>query len=129
VVGSIAQGMLILLGIAPTDGPDNVAWLSQKVAQLRIFEDDGGKMNHSLLDIEGGALVVSQFTLYGDTRKGRRPSFVRAAPPAVAEPLYVSFCDALEAVGVKAVQRGVFGAHMDVRLLNDGPVTLVIDHD
>ena len=129
VVGSIDHGVLVLLGVAPGDGPDQVAWLSQKVAQLRIFEDDGGKMNRSLLDVDGGALVVSQFTLYGDTRKGRRPSFVGAAPPAIAEPLYEAFCDALTEVGVSRVQRGIFGAHMDVRLLNDGPVTLVIDHD
>lgn len=129
VVGAIEQGVLVLLGVARGDGPDQGAWLAQKVAQLRIFEDDDGKMNRSLLDIDGGALVVSQFTLYGDVRKGRRPSFVGAAAPETAEPLYEAFCDALAAAGVARVERGTFGAHMDVRLLNDGPVTLVIDHD
>jgi len=129
VVGSVDQGLLVLLGVAPGDGPANVAWLAKKVAQLRIFEDDEGRMNRGLIEVGGGALVVSQFTLYGDTRKGRRPSFVGAAPPDVAQPLYEQFCEALAEVGVARVERGVFGAHMEVRLLNDGPVTLVIDHD
>ena len=129
VVGAIEQGLLVLLGVAPTDGADNVDWLTRKVAQLRIFEDDAGKMNRSLLDVGGGALVVSQFTLYGDVRKGRRPSFVGPAPPDLAESLYGTFCDALGALGVAPVERGVFGAHMEVRLLNDGPVTLLLDHD
>lgn len=129
VVGAIDHGLLILLGVAPADGPANIRWLTQKIAGLRIFEDEAGKMNRSLVDVGGAALVVSQFTLYGDTRKGRRPSFVKAAPPEVAEPLYEAFCDALAAMDGTRVERGVFGAHMDVRLLNDGPVTLVIDHD
>ena len=129
VVGAIDHGLLVLLGVAPTDGPPQVEWLAKKIADLRIFEDDDGKLNRALLDTAGGALVVSQFTLYGDCRKGRRPSFVKAAPPELAEPLYEAFCDALLEVGVSRVERGVFGAHMDVRLINDGPVTLVLDHD
>ncbi|MEN0066635.1 MAG: D-aminoacyl-tRNA deacylase [Myxococcota bacterium] len=129
VVGAIEQGILVLLGVGPEDGEANIGWLTQKIAHLRIFEDDEGKMNQSLLDIGGAVLVVSQFTLYGDVRKGRRPSFARAAPPAVAEPLYEAFCEALAKLGVRQVERGVFGAHMDVRLLNDGPVTLIVDHD
>ncbi|MCB9680831.1 MAG: D-tyrosyl-tRNA(Tyr) deacylase [Alphaproteobacteria bacterium] len=126
VTGAIDGGLLVLLGVAPGDGPDQIAWLAPKVAQLRIFPDDAGRMDRSVADTGGGVLVVSQFTLYGDCRKGRRPSFVGAAPPEVAEPLYVRFCEALEAMGVP-VGRGVFGAHMDVALVNDGPVTLVLD--
>ena len=102
-------------------------WLASKLANLRIFPDEDGKMNRSLLDVGGGALVVSQFTLYGDCRKGRRPSFVNAAHPGIAEPLYERFCEQMAAEGVQHVGRGVFGAMMDVQLLNDGPVTLVID--
>ena len=127
VTGSIQTGLLILLGVAPTDTEAQCQWMAKKLAHLRIFEDAQGKMNLSLLDTEGGALVVSQFTLYGDTRKGRRPNFMGAAPPAIANPLYERFCAVLETQGVSRVERGVFGAHMDVRLLNDGPVTLVLD--
>lgn len=127
VVGAIDAGMLVLLGVTQGDGPAQVAWLASKLARLRIFEDDEGRMNRSLLDVGGGALVVSQFTLYGDSRKGRRPSFVKAADPAVAEPLYERFCEALAAEGVRPVERGVFGAHMEVSLVNDGPVTLIVD--
>jgi len=117
-----------LLGVAPTDGEADVAWLADKVVNLRIFSDAEGKMNHSLLELGLGALVVSQFTLYGDCRKGRRPAFTGAAVPALAEPLYARFCAALEARGVTRVQRGVFGAHMAVSLCNDGPVTLILDN-
>ena len=127
VTGEVGAGLLVLLGVAPGDGPEQSVWLANKLAGLRIFPDDEGRMNRSLLDIGGGALVVSQFTLYGDCRKGRRPSFVRAAPPELAEPLYERFCDDLTAAGVSHVGRGVFGAHMDVALVNDGPVTLVLD--
>ncbi|MBX2802123.1 MAG: D-tyrosyl-tRNA(Tyr) deacylase [Myxococcales bacterium] len=126
-VGEIGAGMLILLGVAPGDGPEQIRWLSNKLSGLRIFEDDDGRMNRSLLDVGGEALVVSQFTLYGDVRKGRRPSFVGAAPPEHAEPTYEAFCDALAAAGVRTVARGRFGAHMEVSLLNDGPVTLIVD--
>lgn len=127
VVGAVGRGFLVLLGVGPGDGPAQVAWLAAKVATLRVFPDADGKMNLSLLDLGLGALVVSQFTLYGDCSKGRRPSFVGAAPPALAEPLYDAFCEALSAEGVAHVGRGVFGADMAVALVNDGPVTLVID--
>jgi len=127
VTGVIERGLLILLGVAPDDGEAECQWLAKKLSHLRIFEDADGKMNLSLMDIGGGALVVSQFTLYGDTRKGRRPNFMGAAPPEVANPLYERFCEVLSDVGVMSVQKGVFGAHMDVRLLNNGPVTLVLD--
>lgn len=127
VVGQVGQGFLVLLGVAPGDTDAQVAWLAHRVAGLRVFEDADGKMNRSLLDDGLGALVVSQFTLYGDCRKGMRPGFTGAAHPSVAEPLYERFCEALAAEGVPHVARGVFGADMAVSLLNDGPVTLVID--
>ena len=127
VTGEITKGLLILLGVAPNDGEKECQWLASKLVNLRIFSDLEGKMNDSLLDCGGDALVVSQFTLYGDTRKGRRPSFIGAAHPSIANPMYERFCDVLQAQGVKRVERGVFGAHMDVRLLNDGPVTLIVD--
>lgn len=127
VVGRIDAGLLILLGVAPDDTPARGEWLARKVAQLRIFEDDDGKMNRSMVDGGLAALVVSQFTLYGDVQKGRRPSFIGAARPELAEPLYALFCEQLEAAGVTQVERGRFGAHMDVALCNDGPVTLIID--
>jgi D-tyrosyl-tRNA(Tyr) deacylase len=126
VTGAIGRGVLVLLGIAEGDGDGEIAWLADKIAGLRIFPDADDKMNRSILDDGLGALVVSQFTLYGDVHKGKRPSFVKAAPPGVAEPLYARFCDALAARGVP-VGRGVFRAHMDVELVNDGPVTLIID--
>ena len=127
VVGRIDQGLLILLGVTHDDGPEQVRWLADKCVNLRIFEDEEGKMNRSLLDVGGGALVVSQFTLYGDSRKGRRPSFVAAARPEQATPLYEDFVAAVTELGVPLVQTGVFGADMAVELLNDGPVTLVVD--
>ena len=127
VVAHIGPGLTVLLGVGPDDGPAQVTWLARKVANLRIFADDAGRMNRSLIDIDGGALVISQFTLYGDCAKGRRPSFVKAARPELAEPLYERFCDALSTEGVREVARGVFGGDMKVELLNDGPVTLMID--
>ena len=127
LTGQIEQGILVLLGVKTGDSEKDGAWLATKIANLRIFTDSEGKMNDSLLDIGGGVLVVSQFTLYGDCRKGRRPSFVGAAHPSLAEPLYERFCGQLAEQGVKRVERGVFGAMMDVELLNDGPVTLTID--
>ena len=127
VVGSIGPGLTVLLGVAPTDGPEQVAWLARKVANLRIFSDEQGRMNCSMLDQGLSALVISQFTLYGDCSKGRRPSFVKAARPELAEPLYERFCEALSAEGIGEVARGVFGADMKVELLNDGPVTFMID--
>lgn len=127
IVGQIGVGLLVLLGVGPNDGEAEVRWLTTKLVHLRIFADDQGKMNRSLLDVEGEALVVSQFTLFGDVRSGRRPSFVGAAPPDLALPLYERFCDVLLAEGVRNVARGRFGAHMDVALVNDGPVTLILD--
>jgi D-aminoacyl-tRNA deacylase len=127
ITGRIEAGLLVLLGVGPEDGPAQVAWLADKLCELRIFPDEAGKMNRSLREIAGGMLVVSQFTLYGDCSRGRRPSFIGAAPPALAEPLYRSFCEAVEARGISPVGRGVFGAEMQVELVNDGPVTLVIE--
>lgn len=127
VVGEIGPGLLILLGVAPGDAQDQVTWLARKCAELRIFSDDAGLMNRGLLEVGGEALVVSQFTLFGDTRKGRRPSFVGAAPPILAVPLYEGFARALRELGVVRVETGVFGAHMEVSLVNDGPVTLILE--
>jgi len=127
VVGAIEGGLLVLLGVAPDDTEADGAWLARKIANLRIFADEADRMNASLLDTGGSALVVSQFTLYGDCSKGRRPSFVAAAPPAMAQGLYARFIEQLRDEGVLDVQTGVFGAMMDVALLNDGPVTLVVD--
>lgn len=125
-VGEIARGWLVLLGVGPSDTPKQVDWLADKIANLRAFPDADGKMNLSVQDVAGGVLVVSQFTLYGDCSKGRRPSFVGAAPPALAEPLYEALVTALKRFGVP-VAHGRFGADMQVELVNDGPVTLVID--
>lgn len=126
VTGEIAAGWLLLLGIAPNDSAKEVDWLAEKIANLRAFQDDVGKMNLSVQDVHGAVLVVSQFTLCGDCLKGRRPGFSGAAPPAVAEPLYESFIVALKALGIP-VATGRFGADMQVELVNDGPVTFVID--
>jgi D-tyrosyl-tRNA(Tyr) deacylase len=125
-VAEIERGLVVLLGVARGDTVDNAGRLAGKVARLRIFEDEDGKFDRSVLDVGGEVLVVSQFTLIADTRKGNRPSFTDAAPPEVAEPLYEGFCEALEAQRV-AVARGVFGARMAVQLVNDGPVTIVLD--
>ena len=124
-VAEIDQGLLVLLGITHSDGMDDVAWLGRKIPALRIFEDEAGLMNRSVLDIGGAVLVVSQFTLYADTRKGNRPSFVAAARPEQAEPLYEALVRHLrDTLGASRVSTGVFGAEMKVRLLNDGPVTV-----
>lgn len=125
-VGAIERGFLALVGFAPGDGEDAVEWMAEKVVGLRVFEDDAGKMNRALADVGGGVLVVSQFTLYGDTTRGRRPSFIGAAPPEVAKPLYERFAEAVRRRGV-SVATGVFGAVMDVALVNEGPVTLVLE--
>ena len=124
--GEIAVGWLVLLGVAPNDTAADVEWLAEKVANLRAFADDAGKLNRSVQEAGGAVLVVSQFTLYGDCSKGRRPSFIAAAPPEVAVPLYEAFVEAVRALGVP-VATGRFGAMMDVELVNDGPVTLVVD--
>lgn len=121
VVGEIGPGLLVLLGVAPGDTEAEVRWMARKVEDLRIFPDEAGRMNRSLREVGGRALVISQFTLYGDVTGGRRPFFGGAASPDLAEPLYERFADALQA------QRGQFGANMQVELVNDGPVTLVID--
>jgi len=126
IVGQIDQGLLVLLGIGQDDGEAQVKALVDKIVHLRIFEDKEGKMNRSLLDVGGSALVVSQFTLYADMRKGRRPSFTDAAPPTQAEPLVERFKTAIAAYDIP-VTGGVFGAHMQVSLVNDGPVTLWLD--
>ena len=125
-VGKIGSGWLVLLGIAKTDSTKTVDWMADKCVGLRAFEDSTGKMNLSVQDIQGEILVVSQFTLYGDCNKGRRPSFESAAPPDVAEPLYIAFCEAIEKTGI-TVARGRFRADMKVQLLNDGPVTLILE--
>ena len=125
-VGAIGQGLLVLLGVADDDTVDDARYLCGKTIDLRIFEDDDGKMNRSLADVGGGMLVVSQFTLLGDCRKGRRPSFVHAAPPELGEQLYEAFVAAVAARGIE-VATGRFRAQMDVALVNDGPVTILLD--
>lgn len=123
VIAEIGRGVVILLGVGPQDGEEQAQYLAEKIANLRIFEDDQGKINRSLLEVDGAAIVVSQFTLYADTRKGRRPSFTDAAPPEIARPLVERFADLLRAQGVPT-QTGEFGAHMLVEIANDGPVTI-----
>jgi D-tyrosyl-tRNA(Tyr) deacylase len=125
VVGAIGTGLCILLGVARDDGAGEAERLAAKVARLRIFPDEQGRFDRSLLDAGGSALVVSQFTLLADTAKGNRPSFTDAAPPEAAEPLYERFCEVLEELGLR-VERGVFGASMAVELVNDGPVTILL---
>lgn len=126
IVGSIGPGLMVLLGVAQGDAEHDADYLADKIINLRIFEDDAGKMNRSLLDSGGAMLVVSQFTLLGDCRKGRRPSFTGAAPPETAERLYTYFADQVRTKGV-AVSTGQFRAMMQVSLVNDGPVTLIIE--
>ena len=126
-VASIDNGLLILLGIVTEDTQEDITWLTNKVANLRIFEDENGVMNTSLLDTKGNAIVVSQFTLHASTKKGNRPSYIKAARPEVAVPLYEAFNATLEAILNKPIQTGVFGADMKVQLLNSGPVTIIID--
>ena len=128
VAGEIATGLMILIGIGRADTPAVAVNMAEKIANLRIFDDDQGKMNCSLLDVRGSALVVSQFTLYGDARSQRRPSFVAAAPPEQARKLYEEFSGTLRSLGV-AVATGVFQARMSVELVNEGPVTILLDSD
>ena len=127
VAGEIGRGLLLLVGFTQTDTEDALGWMAEKVLGLRIFPDDEGKMNRSVDEVGGSLLVVSQFTLYGDARKGRRPSFVDAAPPPVAIPLYEAFVARLRAAAPGRVETGEFGAMMDVELVNEGPVTLVLE--
>ncbi len=127
VVGEIGAGHVLLVGFTPGDSEEQLTWMAEKIIGLRVFSDEDGKMNLSLDDVGGALLVVSQFTLYGDTRKGRRPSFVHAAPPEIAVPLYERFVALLETHLPGRVATGRFGAMMDVALVNDGPVTLVLE--
>ena len=129
VVGRIGRGLAILLGVHRDDTAAEVSWTARKCAALRIFPDEEGRMNRALNDVHGEALVISQFTLYGDARKGNRPSFVSSAPPEKAEPLYEAFLDELERVTGRRPARGVFGAMMDVHLVNQGPVTIVVQRE
>ena len=128
VTGRAGKGFLVLLGVTGGDTEKHAGVMAGKIARLRVFRDDQGKMNLALGDVGGSALVVSQFTLYADTAKGNRPSFAGAAEPALANRLYECFCECLEKNGVP-VEKGVFGAHMDVELVNDGPVTICLDTD
>ena len=129
LISKTGKGLLILLGVAPTDSEKEADFLAEKCANLRIFEDENGKMNRSLLDVHGDALVVSQFTLYADCRHGRRPAFTDAAPPAHADKLYEYFMAQLKQKDIGEVGHGIFGADMKVELLNDGPVTIMLDTD
>jgi D-aminoacyl-tRNA deacylase len=128
VTGEIGPGLMILLGVGRSDTPAVAASMAEKCANLRIFEDDQGKMNRSLLEVKGSALVVSQFTLYGDARGQRRPSFITAGPPELGKALYEEFCAALRKLGVN-VATGIFQAMMSVELVNEGPVTILLDSD
>jgi D-tyrosyl-tRNA(Tyr) deacylase len=128
VAGEISAGLLVLLGVGRGDSPESALYLAEKIANLRIFPDEAGKMNRSLVEVGGAALVISQFTLYGDTRGGRRPSYIQAAPPEDANRLYEEFVRCLHSLGVR-VGTGVFQAHMAVESVNDGPVTILLDSE
>ena len=127
ITGAIERGLLVLLGAGAGDGDGDLAYVVEKVAHLRIFPDDAGKMNRSVLDVGGGVLVVSQFTLYGDARQGRRPAFTGALEPVAAKALYVRSLEAFRTIGITRVEAGEFGADMKVELVNDGPVTILLD--
>jgi D-tyrosyl-tRNA(Tyr) deacylase len=127
IVGQIDRGLLVLLGVESTDSRDDIVWLAGKIVRIRIFPDQNGTMNLSVQEIAGDLLIVSQFTLFASTRKGNRPSFIAAASPEQANKLYEEFCRQLETELAKPVQRGIFGAHMQIDLVNDGPVTISID--
>lgn len=127
VTGAIDKGLLILVGIEDADTQEDIEWLTKKIVGLRIFDDENGVMNLSVMDIGGGLLAVSQFTLMASTKKGNRPSYIRASKGDYAEPMYEKFCQALEKESGKKVEKGIFGADMKVSLLNDGPVTIIMD--
>lgn len=126
IVGKIQRGLVVLLGIAPDDTSKQADWLAEKIVSLRLFPDQESKMNTNLIDIQGQVLVISQFTVYGECQKGRRPSFTKAAAPEIAEPLYQYFLDACRMLGIPT-EAGIFGASMQVSLVNEGPVTLILD--
>ncbi len=127
IVGKIGRGLLILLGIEDSDNEEDIQWLCAKIARLRIFDDNAGIMNYSVMDIDASLLVISQFTLFASTKKGNRPSYIRASKPDIAVPLYKRFIDILKQETGKEIQTGQFGAMMNVTLVNDGPVTIIID--
>jgi len=127
LISEIAQGLLVLVGICDEDNHEDIEWLTKKISNIRLFDDENGVMNLSLMDIDGELLAVSQFTLRASTKKGNRPSYIKAAKPNISIPLYESFCNEMEIALNKPIKRGVFGADMKVDLLNDGPVTIFID--
>ena len=127
ICGKIGHGLLILVGIEESDGNDDIEWLCKKIVNMRIFDDENGIMNKSIIDIDGNILAISQFTLMAQTKKGNRPSYIRAAKPEISKPLYNEFCKKLSLELGKTVERGIFGADMKVSLLNDGPVTILMD--
>lgn len=127
ISGSIKKGYFILLGVSDNDKDNDVLWLTNKIYNLRVFEDENDKMNLSLKDVDGDCLVVSQFTLHAKTKKGNRPSFIKAAKPETAIPLYEKFVDEFSNLNGKKCETGIFGAHMEIELCNDGPVTIIID--
>ena len=127
ITGAIKEGLLILVGIEDTDTQEDIEWLTKKISGLRIFNDENGVMNRSVMDVGGGLLAVSQFTLMASTKKGNRPSYIRASKGPVAEPMYEKFCQTLEKESGIKVEKGIFGADMKVSLLNDGPVTIIMD--
>jgi D-tyrosyl-tRNA(Tyr) deacylase len=126
VTGSVELGLCVLVGVGREDSDEDARWMADKIVSLRIFEDEQGKMNRSVLEVHGGVLAISQFTLFGDARKGARPGFVEAARPEIAQPLYARFCELVRERGVQ-VAEGVFRATMQVRIVNEGPVTLLLD--
>ncbi len=128
VFGSIGKGLCVFVGINESDNTDTIRWMSNKIVNLRIFNDAEGKMNRSVIDEEGGILFISNFTLYGDARRGFRPSFTHAAPPEISEPLYNQMVDYLQTTFPVKIAPGVFGAMMDIELINDGPVTIIIEN-
>ncbi len=127
ITGQIDKGLLVLVGVEDADTDEDIEWLTKKIAGMRIFDDENGVMNLSVMDIDGRILAVSQFTLFGSTKKGNRPSWIRASKGPYAEPMYEKFCQALERETGKKTEKGIFGADMKVSLLNDGPVTIIMD--
>ena len=127
VISLIHNGLLVFLGVTDDDNRDDILWLTKKIANIRLFDDENGVMNRSVVEVDGDILTVSQFTLMASTKKGNRPSYIKAAKPEISVPLYEEFCSEMELAVNKPIQRGVFGADMKVRLLNDGPVTIFMD--